>query len=210
MNLLKYPKRYGYIRLPEEEAIFLDIDKQLLKNNGVDDRDIIIDICGGTNFRRSGYNALSNVLLRRGDILYIPSVYEFGINKKTVKRELDKLMDKGIIFIFLRDPLLNSYNYINIDIIEYMRQKEMKKIRQKAQEGMSSMPVDNYGKRYSVRTGNPMGRPPAEYPDNFIEVYNLWKNKEILAKDAIKMSNLTKATFYKLIHQYEEENNINE
>lgn len=208
MGLLKYPKRYGYIRLPEEEAIFLDMEKQLLKNHGVDDRDIIVDICTGINFRRSGYNALSNVLLQRGDILYIPSLYEFGNNKKTVKRELDKLMDKGIIFIFLRDPLLNSYNYNNIDIMVYMRQNENKKIKERQRQGIDSMPVDNYGKKYSVKTGNSMGRPPAEYPENFIEVYTLWKNKDILAKDAIEMTGVCRATFYKLIHQYEEENDI--
>ena len=43
---------------------------------------------------------------------------------------------------------------------------------------------------------------------SFTEVYNKWKEEEISANDAIKMCGISKGTFYKLVHKYEEENKI--
>ena len=86
-----------------------------------------------------------------------------------------------------------------------MAQKELEKIKQRQRQGIDSMPVNSDGKKYSAKTGNLMGRPPVEYPENFIEEYELYKLGQISAKEAQEKLGLKKNSFYKLVRQYEEE-----
>lgn len=202
-------KRYGYIRVSTKEQ---NPERQIqkLKKYGIEERDIIIDTCTGTNFRRSGYSALDKVLLKEEDELVITSIDRLGRNKNATKREYNKLINKGVKLTFLEDPKLNSdaYNEKELDIKTYMAEQEGKNIRERSKQGIDAMPVDESGKKYSSKTGNYIGRPAAEYPSNFIEVYNKWKAKEISAKSAIEMCSVSKGTFYKLVHKYEEEKGI--
>ncbi|WP_028515195.1 hypothetical protein [Ruminococcus flavefaciens] len=64
------------------------------------------------------------------------------------------------------------------------------------------MPVVN-GKKVSSKTGNPIGRPNAIYPESWETVYNTWKSGDITAMEAMKQLSLTKTTFYKLVKLYE-------
>jgi hypothetical protein len=64
------------------------------------------------------------------------------------------------------------------------------------------MPVLD-GKRVSVKTGRPTGRPPAVYPDGWNDVYNRWKAGEITAVSAMTELKLKKATFYNLVNRFE-------
>ena len=78
-------KIYGYVRVSTKEQ---NPKRQIqnLKEYGIDERDIIIDTCTGTNFRRSGYSALEKVLLEEGDELVILSIDRLGRNKNATKR----------------------------------------------------------------------------------------------------------------------------
>ena len=89
-------KIYGYVRVSTKEQ---NPKRQIqnLKEYGIDERDIIIDTCTGTNFRRSGYSALEKVLLEEGDELVILSIDRLGRNKNATKREYNKLINKGLI-----------------------------------------------------------------------------------------------------------------
>ena len=67
---------------------------------------------------------------------------------------------------------------------------------------MNATFIDENGKKYSIKTGKHIGRPIAEYPSNFEEVYNKWKLKEISSKEAIEELGVKKATFYNLCKRY--------
>lgn len=202
-------KIYGYVRVSTKEQ---NPKRQIqnLKEYGIDERDIIIDTCTGTNFRRSGYSALEKVLLEEGDELVILSIDRLGRNKNATKREYNKLINKGVKLTFLEDPKLNSdvYNEEELDVKTYIAEQECKMIKKRSKQGIDAMPADKNGRKYSSKTGNYIGRPSAKYPNNFTEVYNKWKEEEISANDAIKMCGISKGTFYKLVHKYEEENKI--
>uniref|UniRef100_UPI003F492B81 hypothetical protein n=1 Tax=Priestia koreensis TaxID=284581 RepID=UPI003F492B81 len=45
------------------------------------------------------------------------------------------------------------------------------------------------------------GRPNAEIPAEFEEVYRQWKNQEITAVQAMALLNMKKITFYKLVKE---------
>lgn len=53
------------------------------------------------------------------------------------------------------------------------------------------------------------GRPTVEYPSNWAEVYNSWKNKEITAVKSMSILGLKKNSFYKLVNQYEKAAQVN-
>ncbi len=72
-------------------------------------------------------------------------------------------------------------------------ERERLKIRQRQAEGIAN----------AKAKGKHLGRPRIEYPDNFKEVYNKWKTKEITGIKAMELMNLKKNSFYNLIKKYE-------
>ena len=65
------------------------------------------------------------------------------------------------------------------------------------------MPVIN-GKKVSVKTGRPQGRPSAEFPKEWETYYSEWKQGKITAKKCMDDMQLKRTTFYKLIKIHEE------
>ena len=202
-------RTFGYARVSTKGQ---NLDRQIksLIDHGIDERNIITDTCTGVNFRRTGYNALSKVLLKKGDTLVIPSIDRLGRNKKSTEKAYNNLVEKGVKIKFLENPELNSDvgNKKHLNVSTYMAEQEYKKIKKRQREGIDAMPMSENGKKYSIKTGIPIGRPIAEYPSNFEKVYNKWKSKDISSKEAIEESGLKKATFYNLCKRYEHENNL--
>ena len=78
-------------------------------------------------------------------------------------------------------------------------------IKNLQKEGIANMPIVN-GKRISIKTGRPTGRPNAEFPPNFKIEYEKWKAKEQNANTTMQNVGLKRTTFYKLVKQYERSN----
>jgi len=70
---------------------------------------------------------------------------------------------------------------------------ELKRMKTRQKEGLDAAKKNN--KKF--------GRPKIQKPDNFDEVYRLWKDKKITAVSAMKKLNLKKNTFYKLVKENE-------
>lgn len=114
----------------------------------------------------------------------------------------------GVDIIVTDTPLLNTANKSDIDkklitnivfeLLTYMAEKEREKIRTRQAEGIA----------IAKAQGKYKGRAPIER-DNFIEVYSRWKDGEITAVKAMQELELTKATFYRKVKQYEKDNNRN-
>lgn len=56
------------------------------------------------------------------------------------------------------------------------------------------------------KTKKRVGRKKAAYPENWIEIYSRWKNKEMSFKEAMELTGLKQTTFYKLAKEYAAEN----
>ena len=52
------------------------------------------------------------------------------------------------------------------------------------------------------KTKKRVGRKKATYPENWVEIYSRWKNKEISFKEAMELTGLKQTTFYKLAKEY--------
>ncbi len=197
-------KVYGYARVSTTEQ---NLDRQIeaLKQCGIDERDIISDKSSGKDLNRDGYQSLKNSLLRDGDTLIIKSLDRLSRNKCHIKQELEyfkskhirvKVIDLPTTMIELpegQEWVFEMINNILIEVLSSIAEQERLTIRQRQAEGIA----------VAKAKGKELGRPKAEYPDNWIDVYGQWKEGKITAKVAMEQMGMKRTTFYKLVKQQE-------
>ena len=199
-------KVYGYARVSSKEQN-LSRQIQALTSYGVSDRDIVCDKASGKDFYRTGYITLRDSLLRQGDTLVIKELDRLGRNMDMIKEEWNALTKNGVDIIVLDTPMLNTkgkdtiektlISNIVFELLSYMAQKERDKIKSRQAEGIAILRSKNNGKG--------IGRPVlVEIDDVFKKVYTQWREKEMTAVKAMEKCNMTKATFYRKVKEYEE------
>lgn len=184
-----------------------------------DDRRIFVDKASGKDFKRPMYKLLVGTeetapLLRNGDTLYITSLDRLGRNYDEIRKEWRKItQDLCVNIIVLDMPLLSVKREeknnldsrfvaeLTLQILSYVAEKERLSIRSRQRQGIDVMPVID-GKRVSLKTGRPTGRPPIQYPTEWKEIYDKWTNGEITATAAMKQLKLKRSTFYRLVIKY--------
>ena len=214
-------KEVGYARVSSREQ---NLDRQLIAlRQYVPDDMIVTDKASGKDFNRSGYQSLKVGIgkLVKGDTLYLKSLDRFSRNKEEAKKELQYFSEIGVRVKILDIPssmidiadgqewILDMINNILIEVLTSIAENERLTIRSRQAEGLAAMPIDEKsGKKMSKKTGRCIGRPPIPFPDNFEEYYLRWRNKELTAVAAMKILNLKPNSFYKLVHQYEEDHPV--
>lgn len=203
---------HGYARVSSKDQ---NEARQIteLKALGISDRDIYVDKLSGKNFDRPEYQRLLNTI-RKGDLVVVVSIDRLGRNYTEVQEQWRHITSElGANIKVLDMPLLDtSIDKNDIDsrfvsdlvlqILSYVAQKERESIRQRQRQGIDSMPVVD-GKRVSAKTGVAVGRPRAERPRSWNEVYAEWRAKKITAVKAMEILGLKPNTFYKLVNEYE-------
>ncbi len=198
-------KIYGYARVSTKEQ---NLDRQLmaLREFGVEDRDIIRDKASGKSLEREGYQALRNHLLREGDSIVIVSLDRLSRNKVHIKQELQYFITHNIRLMILDMPttltqvpegqewIIEMINNILFEVLSSIAEQERIRTLQRQAEGIAA----------AKKKGKHLGRPKAEVPENWAEVYHRWKSGEITAVEAMKQANLKKSSFYKLVGDMEE------
>lgn len=209
---------YGYARVSTTDQ---NLDRQLeqLRQHIADERYIITDKASGKNFDRRGYNSLVGTadtapLLHEGDLLLITSLDRLGRNYVEIREQWEYITrtlkaDIKVLEIPLLDTTATDGNLdkrfiadLVLQILSYTAEKERENTRKRQRQGIDVMQVVD-GKRVSAKTGRPTGRPNAEYPDNWEEVYKQWRANSITANKAMELLDLKRTTFYKLVKQYE-------
>lgn len=191
---------YGYIYIKNQNEVPYD-DINMLMACNIDQRDIYID-----SGNRSHLKALRDLILKQGDTLVIRNIEALGSNKRFILDTIKLLYMKGIMVYFIENQELNSSKYIDdqMELIEQLLiSKENARKRQATINGISQMPVNEYGVRVSTRTDKEIGRPAIKMPDNFQDVYYKWKSKLISTNTAINELGLKKGTFYNMVREYE-------
>lgn len=181
-----------------------NLDRQLAKfrEMGIDDRHIITEKKSGKDIEgREAYLALRNQMLRSGDTLAICSIDRLGRNKEQIKKELEYFKQEGIRVKILDIPttlidfpqgqewVCDMVNNILIEVLGSIAQRERETIKSRQAEGIAEAK-----KKGEVK----FGRPRAEKPDNWDEVFSKWQAGEITAVKAMELTGTTKSTFYKL------------
>ena len=197
---------FGYVRVSSTDQ---NEERQLedLRNAGVDERNIYIDKKSGKDFERENYQAMLG-RLREGDLVVVSSLDRLGRNYAEIQEQWSYITQTIKADIKILDmPLLDTSTATeNLDrrfiadlvlqILCYTAEKERENIRKRQRQGIDVMPIVD-GKRVSLKTGRPTGRPRAVKPDNWNEIYARWAKKEITAVKAMELLNLKPNTFYK-------------
>ncbi|KQB76843.1 recombinase family protein [Clostridium butyricum] len=198
-------KVYGYARVSSKEQ---NLDRQLiaLREYGVEEKNIKWDKESGKDFNRESYQLLKNELLRSDDVLIIKELDRLGRNKIEIKKELDYFKEHHIRVKILNIPttlidipkgnewVIDMVNNILIEVLGAIAEEERLKIRKRQKEGINALKERNGGKG--------IGRPSIDYPDNWKEVYAKLKAKDLKVKEAMKLLNMKRTSFYKLLKKY--------
>lgn len=194
-------KTYGYCRVSTREQ---NLDRQIkaLRDYGISERDIIMDKESGKSLERDGYQMLKNHLLRDGDTLVVMSLDRLSRNKSHIKNELEyykqrrirlKILDIPTTLIDLPDEqdwIFDMINNILIEVLASIAEQERVRTLQRQAQGIAA----------AREKGKHLGRPPAQFPDGWDEIYGKWELGEVTATEAMTRLGLKRSTFYKLVH----------
>lgn len=194
-------KTFGYCRVSSTDQ---KEDRQLeaMLDLGINERDIFVDKCSGKNFNRPQYQALK-VQLREGDVLVIKSIDRLGRNYKQIceewreiTREIKaniKVLDMPVLDTTRTEGLIGEViSDIVLQLLSYVAEQERAFIKQRQAEGI----------KLAIEKVKRLGKPPIEYPENWDNVYKIWKSGAITAREAMKQLNLKPTSFYKLAKKY--------
>ena len=194
-------KIYGYARVSTKEQ---NTDRQViaLTEQGIAERDIIIDKESGASLDRKGYESLKTSLLRNGDTLIIKSLDRLSRNKADIKQELEYFKANNIRLKVLDLPttmidfpqgqswVIEMVNNILIEVLGTIAEQERETIRQRQSEGIAAAQMN----------GVELGRPKAQKPENWESVIADWQSGKITATRAIELTGTKRTTFYKLLN----------
>ena len=192
-------RTYYYARVSSKDQ---NLDRQLeaFRSLGAEDRDIVTDKQSGKDLERAGYQALKNVILRRGDTLVVKSLDRLSRSKTDIKAELEYFKESGIRVKVLDLPttlmevpegqewVFDMVNNILIEVLGTIAQQERTTIRERQTEGIAA----------AKAKGKHLGRPRIAKPENWDEVFTKWRSGEITAVEAMRRTGLKRGTFYKL------------
>lgn len=198
-------KVFNYIRVSskeQNEARQIKAMQEFNKANNIDGAIELIDKSTGTNTDRDNLQLLLKVV-GEGDLVVIKSIDRLSRNYKECKQLWEEITGKGADIVVIDMPMLDTRQYkdllgsfisdLIISVLGYVAEQETEFRKQRQAEGIA----------IAKEQGKHLGRPKAEYPNNWQEVYEQWKQKEISGVQAMEQLGLKKTTFYKLVKQYE-------
>ena len=163
---------------------------------GILKSEIYIEKSSGKNFDRKEYKKLLR-RLNENAILFVKSIDRLGRNYEEIIEQwriITKVKRADIVVLDM--PLLDTRREKNLmgtfiadivlQILSYVAQTERENIKQRQAEGIAA------AKARGVR----FGRPERSLPDNFNQVVSMWTRKEVSIKEAAKLCNMPKSTFY--------------
>ena len=197
-------RTYYYARVSTKEQ---NLDRQLsaFYALGATDREIITDKESGKDLERTGYQALKNAILRRGDTLIVKSLDRLSRSKTDIHNELQYFKENGIRLKVIDLPttmmdlpegqewVFEMVNNILIEVLGTIAEQERENIRKRQAEGIEA----------AKQNGKKLGRPALEFPANWDSFYASWKAGEITAKVAMEQTGTKRTSFYKLVNMTE-------
>lgn len=193
-------RTFGYARVSTKEQ---NLDRQLiaLREQGIDERDIIVDKESGKDLDRCGYQSLKTTMLKPGDTLVVKSLDRLSRNKRDIKNELEFFKDHHVRLKVLDLPttlmelpedqawVFDMVNNILIEVLGTIAEQERVTIKQRQLEGIMA----------AHRRGVVFGRPRIQKPPNWDSVIADLKDGKITSIQAMELTGMKRTSFYKLL-----------
>lgn len=134
---------------------------------------------------------------REGDTIYIWDFSRLARSTKDLLDIVEELTNKGVHLRSVKENLDTSTpsGKLMLTMIGAINEFERANMLERQREGIA----------IAKAKGKYKGRRGIGYPNNWEEVYDKWKVREITAVKAMELTGLKKNTFYKLIKEYEED-----
>lgn len=197
-------RTYYYARVSSTEQ---NLDRQLdaFRKLGANEKYIFTDKASGKDLNRDNYLLLRNNILRPGDTLVIKSLDRLSRNKMDIKNELEYYRKNNIRVKIIDLPttmgehsgeewIVDMVNNLIIEVLSSIAEQERAEIKRRQAEGIAAAKAQ--GKKF--------GRPSHRLPDNWADVYDKWKRKEIRVTEATEQLGMKRTSFYKYAKKYEE------
>jgi len=187
-------KTYFYIRVSSKDQKTIRQEVKAKENNIPTENVFMEKVSGKSIVDRPVLNNLMSVL-KNGDKVIVDSISRFARNTKDLIELVEQLNNKGVIFVSLKEALdtTTPTGMFMLTMFGAVAQLERDYIKDRQAEGIAIAKKEDKYK----------GRKPIDYPKEFDKYYKMWKSGDLTAKDTIKVLDLKKTTFYKLINQFE-------
>ncbi len=201
-SVIAQQRHYYYLQLStDSQERSTQIER--MREHGATEYNLISDREG----RRAEYKTFKQNFLQPENILTVEKLSDLGRTAREVHEELLYYKKKDIKVQILDIPAtMETHGYSlewldytltdmlieTMDAMESIKRQERKDNRKAGIDAMKGTPAwENYG------------RPKQALPDNYNEVMRRWKNKEITAVVAMRLTGLKRTKFYELAHEYE-------
>lgn len=186
---------YGYIRVSTTDQ---NTARQFAAMEKLDipKKNLFVDKQSGKNFDRPAYQKLLRKL-KEGDLLYLKSIDRLGRNYEEIQAQWriltkEKKIDIVVLDMSLLDTrqgkdLLGTFiSDLVLQILSFVAENERENIRVRQAEGIAAAKAN----------GVKFGRPERPLPDNFHEMHEAWRQKNISLRQAAEACQMPVGTFY--------------
>lgn len=193
-------KIYGYVRVSTKDQ---NEDRQLiaLEQSKIPLDAVFLDKLSGKDFNRPQYKKLLR-RLKKGDLLVLKSIDRLGRNYEEILEQWKIITKvKGADIRILDMPLLDTTKSkdllgtfiadIVLQLLSFVAENERINIRQRQAEGIAA------AKARGVR----FGPPPKPVPENYAELRDQWKRREISSREAARQLGIDHSTFLRWIQK---------
>ncbi len=195
---------YGYVRVSTKNQ---NEDRQLIsmREMNVPEDNIFVDKQSGKDFERPQYKKLLR-RVKEDDLIYIKSIDRLGRNYSEILDQWKMITKEKKASLYVLDmPILDTRREKNLlgtfisdlvlALLSYVAENERNLIRQRQAEGIAA----------AKARGVQFGRRPDPLPENFYEVWKLWKKKKISVSEAAKRCGMARTTFFEKARAYRED-----
>lgn len=201
-EIMEQKKIIGYMRVSTREQKE-DRQKTALLEAGVPEKHIYMDKQSGRDFERPQYKKMLRKL-NKDTVLFVKSIDRLGRNYADLNEQWRIITkEKGADVVVIDMPLLDTRREKNLlgtfisdlvlTLFSYVAENERINIKQRQAEGITE----------AMNRGVKFGRPPIPLPENFYEVRNQWKNKQITLKQAAQICGMAESTFFDKVKKIE-------
>lgn len=187
-------KTYFYIRVSSKEQNTVRQEVKAKEHN-IPLENVYIEKASGKNV--TDRPVLNNLMaqLKNEDKLIVDSISRFARNTKDLLELVEQLKSKGVQFVSLKENIdtTTPTGIFMLTVFGAVAQLERDYIKERQAEGIA----------VAKAKGKYKGRKPIEYPRNWDKYYKMLRNGEIKGTEMMKLLDLKKTTFYKLLKQYE-------
>lgn len=134
---------------------------------------------------------------REGDTVYILDFSRLARSTKDLLELVDQMESKGIKLVSLKESVDSSTptGKLMLTMIGAIAEFERSNLLERQREGIA----------IAKAKGKYKGRKQIKRPENFAEVYDRWKQRDLTGEGAMNLLGLKKNTFYRMLREYETE-----